>query len=458
MNFMTRRAFAGRGLLTFAALGLNPFLPSWWQRQLLAGTPDDRKKLIFIFQTGGNDGLNTVIPRGDPDYSPETRPSLFLPQNLGLDSGNGFAQFHPRLQPLMEIYNRMPLNGQPGPGNLAVLHRVGYSGQSQSHFDSQQYWQNGVPGNSKLEEGMFYRHLALRYDLTRQENSLLGVAIDNSQIVALKGEHPVPNFTRAEDFGFYGTAAKVSKYVGRLPSTPQGGDGAGLLGLYGGAPDDPAKPYRSLVYSTGQLLGATIGTLRAAVAQGTYVPENGAVYPNTSLGRRLQQAAMLLKRTPVKVIGLNTGGWDTHTNQGQVNGAHGDLLASLAQGLQALYRDLQAQWGDLIIVTMTEFGRTSKENGSSGTDHADSSVMFVAGGSVKGGVYNCDANTWKQGDMFSKSNRYLARRTDFRAVFGEIFTRHFRDPQTSLEQIIPGYGRAAAQNPGTFQDLNFLPV
>ncbi|HOW68591.1 MAG TPA: DUF1501 domain-containing protein, partial [Verrucomicrobiota bacterium] len=105
---------------------------------------------------------------------------------------------------------------------------------------------------------------------------------------------------------------------------------------------------------------------------------------------------------------------------------------------------------------MTEFGRTSRENGSGGTDHADSSVLFIAGGAVKGGVYNCDATSWKSGDMFSKNNRYLARRTDFRPVFGEILTRHFGDNPALLDEIMPGYSRAAAENPATFQMLGFL--
>ena len=105
---------------------------------------------------------------------------------------------------------------------------------------------------------------------------------------------------------------------------------------------------------------------------------------------------------------------------------------------------------------MTEFGRTSRENGSQGTDHADSSVMLLAGGGVNGGVYNCDATTWKAGDMFSKSGRYLARKTDFRAVFGEIFTRHFGDAPALLDEIMPGYTQAASANPATFQPLGFL--
>ncbi len=453
---LSRRQFFKAGCLTFGALGISPFTNGFLQREILAGNADSNKKLIFIFQNGGNDGINTVIPTGDPDSNTTNRPSLYVPQNLALDTGNGFAQLHPRLQPMMEIYNRSTLNGQDGPGNLAVLHRIGYSGQSQSHFDSEQYWQNGAPGNSKLEEGFFYRHLAKTMDLKNQANAFVAAAISSSQMVALKGDQPIPNFAKATDFAFAGGAAQSQKFLGKGPTSPGSTDGTGLLGLYGSAPDSAEKAYRPLIYQTGQLLGATLGTLQAAVAQGTYTPENGAVYPKNSLGDKLTQAAMLLKRTPVKVIGLNVGGWDTHGKQGQINGEHGNLLNSLAQGFQALYRDLQSQWDQVIVVTMTEFGRTSKENGGGGTDHADSSVMFVAGGGVRGGVYNCDSTRWKQGDMFSKSGRYLSRKTDFRAVFGEILTRHFGDSPALLDEIIPGYTTAAGKDPDGFQQLNFL--
>jgi uncharacterized protein (DUF1501 family) len=169
------------------------------------------------------------------------------------------------------------------------------------------------------------------------------------------------------------------------------------------------------------------------------------------------EAAMLFKRTPVKIVGLNFGGFDTHTDQGQITGSQANLLGELARGFQALYLDLQDQWDKVIIVTMTEFGRTSMENGSHGTDHAESSVVFVAGGGVKGGIYNCDSSTWKAGDIFSsKSGRYLAKRTDFRGVFGEIFSRHFGDAPTLLDHIIPGYNAAVTKDPLGFQPLGFI--
>ena len=165
---------------------------------------------------------------------------------------------------------------------------------------------------------------------------------------------------------------------------------------------------------------------------------------------------MLIKRTDVKVLGVNIGGWDTHTNQGQVNGSHALRLGYVAEGFQALYRDLQSVWDDVLIVSMTEFGRTSEENGSMGTDHGEGSVMFAAGGCVNGGTYNCDATRWEPGAMFGKSGRYLSRKTDYRTVMGEMFTKHFGDDSSQLEEIIPGYSTAAGDNPTDFEQLNYL--
>ena len=118
--------------------------------------------------------------------------------------------------------------------------------------------------------------------------------------------------------------------------------------------------------------------------------------------------------------------------------------------------DLQDQWNDLVIVTMTEFGRTSKENGSRGTDHAEASAIFVAGGGVNGGVYNCDSTTWADGDMLSRSRRYVARKTDFRSVFGEIFTGHFGTPANRLDAVMPGYDQAKLAIPSDFAPLGII--
>lgn len=451
-NRWTRRDFIKAGGITALTLGLNALSPAIFRRRILAGPEESSRKLIFIFQRGGSDGVNTLIPRGDPEYSARNRPSLFIDDADAIDLGNGFAQLHPALQPLMEIYDHTSLTGTSGPGNLAVIHRVGYQGQSQSHFDSQQYWENGLPGQPSYEEGMLYRQVERTMD--PEKNSLAAAAISSTQMVALKGRLSLPTISSAQGFSFQGPPGKVQKLLGRLPSAAGGADGMGLLGAYGGPRDLAAHPYRDLVYGTGLVLADAVSIVQEAVAQGAYAPENGAVYPSGSLGTKLQQVALLLKRTPVRVLGVNVGGWDTHTNQGGAVGYHAGLLATLAQGFRALYRDLQDQWQDLVIVTMTEFGRTSIENGSGGTDHAYGCVVLCAGGPVKGGVYNCDANTWAPGDLFSQRSRYVQHRTDYRAVFGEIFARHFGDDPATLEYVIPGYSQLAARP--DFAPLGFI--
>jgi uncharacterized protein (DUF1501 family) len=449
----TRRKFLQVGGLTALGLGLNFLNPKDIVLANAMGQQDT--KLVFIFQRGGNDGVNTVIPYGDPEYNTGNRPTLFIPRTSAIDLGNDFAGLHPRMAPMMEIYDHSDLTGIDGPGNLAIIHRVGYDGQSKSHFNSRQYWENGVPGDPSFEEGMIYRQVALT--MNPLENNLVAAAMSNSQMVALKGPLPVPTIGNVETFSFSGDPADSIKFIGQSPTTPQGTDGSGLLGAYGGPHDFPGKPYRELVYGTGLALTNSMNIVQEAVSQGPYVPSGGASYPGGSFGDRLEQIAMLLKRTNARVLGVNIGGWDNHTNQGKIYGRQGNLLAQVAQGFQALYRDLQDQWDKLLIVTMTEFGRTSQENGSKGTDHGHACVMFVAGGRVHGGVYNCDASTWSEGDLFSASGRYVERRTDYRAIFGEIFMRHFGDNEEVLEQVIPGYTQASQNNPGDFEFLNFLP-
>ena len=338
---ISRRRFLGSGSLALSALGLNMASPALFQRKLLAAPGLSSKKMIFIFQQGGNDGVNTVIPRGDTDYNTRTRPSLYIPSSEAIPSGNGFAEFHPALAPMMEIYNQSSINGQEGPGNLAVLHRVGYDGQSRSHFDSQHYWQNADPGNKKLDEGMFYRQIVNTVDLNREENAFAAASLSGSQMVALRGPKPLPNFRKASEFSFKGSSAKNKKFLGRLPGIdPRFPDGTGILGLYGGAANLPRKPYRTTVHRTGQLLGATIKTLQDAT-KNTYRPANGAVYPNGTFGQRLREAAMLFKRTNARIMGLNIGGWDTHVSQGQLYGKHRQLLGNVANAFQAFHRDIR---------------------------------------------------------------------------------------------------------------------
>ncbi len=450
---MDRRKFMLRSLGASLGLGLGASAtsPAWLTRRLIAGGIPPTRKMVTIFLRGGNDSVNTVIPRGDAEYSLANRPSLFIPESSAIDLGNGFAQLNPGLEPLMEIYNHSSLNGVAGPGQLAIIQRVGYQNLTRSHFSGQLFWETGKPGEEAFREGMLYRKLAANLDLGNAP--LVAAAVDSSLPMAYQGDIPVPAFPRSTDYAFPGSQAELDRFLGMLPSTTGGADGDGFYGLYGGPEDDSTKPYRSLLHATGVQLGQSIDVVQAALQQGAYVPANGAVYPTGTLGDRLAETAMLLKRTPVRILGLNHSGFDTHTNQ---SADHPTLLAQLAEGLRALSRDLADQWEDVLVVVMSEFGRTSRENGSGGTDHGSAGTMLITGGSVVGGVYNCDATSWTTGDLFSDNSRYVAHRTDFRAVFGEIFQSYFGDDPALIEQIIPGYSQAAAVDPVGFTPLGLF--
>lgn len=446
---MDRRHF----LKTALASGLGYGSLSLLNRQVQAAAANSNKKMLFIFQRGGNDGLNTVIPRGDTQYNEANRPSIFIPESEAHDLGNGFAQLNPRMTPMMELFHSQALTGTEGPGNLAVIHRVGYANQSRSHFDSQDYWESGAPRNSAVSDGMLYRHILETTDPKESGNALLAASLSSSQQRAFSGEHPFPNFSSVDSFDVRGDDDERRKFLGQEASSLDAEDGEGLLGLYSGTGVLSTR-HTSIVRSTGRSLGSSIQSLQSI--QGDYTPDNGAIYPDDVFGDKLRDAAKLFKRTSARFLGINLGGWDTHSNQGSSNGEHGNNLGDLAQGFQALYRDLQSQWEDLIIVTMTEFGRTSKENGSGGTDHAEASAMFVAGGGVNGGVYNCDSKSWADGDMFSQRGRYVARKTDFRTVFGEIFRGHFGNSPESMDTIFPGFSEAQTENPTDFEPLGLF--
>lgn len=455
MNIDRRDFIRNSAALAAFGLGMGPGLldRSLWA----AGPAAGGKKLIYIFLRGGMDGLNALIPRGDPNYSLKSRPTLFLApgETIRLDgtdprakvdrSLHSFVELNPAFEPFMEIYRE---------GRLALLHRVGYKNHNQSHFDSQQFYENGTTDQPNLQEGMLYRQALEKLDLLK--NHFSGFGLSDRQLVALKGRYAIPNSSDIRKFRFEGTDAQNVKLLGRVPEASSAG--SGFLGEYAGAPDDPSKPYRQEIHHLGCTMAEVMQRLRAINPDG-YAPAHGAEYPKGGFGTAARQAAQLLKETPVRLIGLNLDGFDTHGNQGKLDGSYPGLLRQIAQVFQALSRDLRDQWDDLMLVTVTEFGRTSEENGSKGTDHGNAMIMLAAGGGVKGGVYNAPSpEAWnKDGGVFSsKSGRYLTHWTDYRAVFGEIFAKHFGDDAATINKVIPGFDALAAERPKEFSPLGFM--
>ncbi|MCA8959690.1 MAG: DUF1501 domain-containing protein [Planctomycetes bacterium] len=450
---LDRRRFLGLGASGVALGMLGPVLRSPFASSLFAaGGPLPAKKMLVIFMRGGNDGVNTVIPYGDPEYNDTNRPSLFIPDVDALDLGNGFAKLHPALSALHDVHLA---------GDLATIHRVAYAGQSRSHFDSQHFWENAIPG-SDLEEGWLYRHIVETLDL--QANPLAAASISSQLMLLFKGSTIIPHIPSIANYRLGAPGSPESaKLLGNAPGMQPG---RGLMGWYGQASNQVG--YDELVRNTGLALGSSLTTLEAAgVDPATYIPENGATYPDVDnpegfaaaafpFFEQLRDAAMLLKLTDLQIAGLEISSFDTHNAQGAGNGAQANLLAQIGHGIRSLSLDLQSIWNDVLVVTVSEFGRTSEENGSNGTDHGEASCMFVAGGSVNGGVYNCDATTWAAGDMFSTPNgRYVSHLTDFRGVLAECLAGHFGIGATTLDVVIPGYSGQAG-NP-TFASLGILP-
>jgi uncharacterized protein (DUF1501 family) len=167
-----------------------------------------------------------------------------------------------------------------------------------------------------------------------------------------------------------------------------------------------------------------------------YPPENGADYPKSAVGQRLQQIAVMIKANiGAEVLFLDCGGWDNHVNEGGAQGQLSNLLKDLGQSLAAFHQDMGDRMGDIVVVTMSEFGRTAKENGNRGTDHGHANCMFVMGGDVKGGhVYG----KWPGlNDHQLNEGRDLALTTDFRTVVGEILTKHLG--VKDLAPVFPGF-------------------
>ena len=472
-------------------------LPPFVRRALAEGSIGmDGKKLLFIFLRGANDALNSVIPVGDTNYGVGIRPNIFIPQDGGVNYGtpgacdfptglastfqysnaiklgNGFAGLHPSLKFLAPVYNA---------GDLALVHRVGYPKQSRSHFDSQAYWESGEP-NSVLREGIFYRTL-LESGLTTT-NPLTGVSIQSGLPLLFRGrEAALTNLADPTRYDLMGVpndpltgnlkaknillAAQNSRFAdkrSRSLLSLQYKNMVDTLDIFAGIVgfeeidntfvDDVnsdgagSSPYHLFPTSDAKNGGGTASK---------FVVDTGAY----SFFEQLKGAALILNHTDAIIAGTELGGFDTHNNQGGVTGDHANLQTRIAWAMYALRKYFltqsnKATWNNTIVVTLTEFGRTTVQNTSGGTDHAEAGLMFVAGGGVKGygksgrvsGAFGChtsDSIPWvtgPAGSMYGVAGRYLQRAVDYRSVLGEIIREHLGATANQVGRIIPGYAVA----------------
>jgi uncharacterized protein (DUF1501 family) len=410
---MERRVFMKSGALALVTLGLSPsFLRRMAFGMDLARARQGKKTLICLFQRGAADALNIVVPHGETAYY-AMRPSIGIPQQSVIDL-DGFFGFHPSLAPFKTLYDKKL---------LAVVHAVGSPSATRSHFDAQDYMETGTPDDKNTPDGWLNRYLAAKGTCEEcKMTPFRAVSLTPQTPRILEGPAPTVAMNSLAEFSIRATGNDVQR----------------LEALYRTGSAD-------LVHGTGAEMFDAVKMLKAA-NPGAYQPANGATYPHSQFGQRLQQIAQLIKMDlGVEIAFADVGGWDTHVNQGGATGQLANRLDDFAKSIEALVTDLGDRMGDVTILTMSEFGRMAKENGNGGTDHGHAGALFVIGGDVKGGkVYG----KWPglQPEQLYEG-RDLALTTDFRAVFAEVAGRHLG--ATRLDQIFPGFSGSTRDWPGT---------
>ncbi len=361
------------------------------------------RRLVVIFQRGAADGLNIVVPHAERAYY-AMRPSINIPRQQVIDL-NGFFGLHPSLAPFKPLWDS---------GHLAIVHAAGSPDTTRSHFDAQDYMESGTPGVKSTGDGWLNR--TLQTEPGAGETPFRAIALGTSLPRILSGKAPAVAVSNVKGFGIAG---------GNPAAAPLGNT---FEAMY-------AQSVDSVLHGTAQQTFEAVKMLKSADPQ-RYTPAPGANYPRGRFGEALRQTAQLIKANlGVQVAFTDIGGWDHHVNEGAAEGQLGNVLRDFSQSIAAFWTDLGPLAEDTVIVTMSEFGRTARENGNRGTDHGHANVMFVLGGPVRGGrVYG----RWPGLDPSQlNEGRDLALTTDFRRVLGEGVARHLGNH--NLAAVFPGF-------------------
>src|SRR5215510_3789373 len=407
---MNRRFFLKSGGIALASVGMSLSAPQFLERVVLGNpiTGGKRKTLIAIFQRGAVDGLNMVVPFGESNYY-SARPGIAVPKPdaANVESAinlDGFFGLHPQMTAFKPLWDSK---------RLAIVHAAGSPDNTRSHFDAQDYMESATPGIKSTRDGWLNRYLQFKED--KEHSSFRAVSITKTMPRVLEGPAPAVAMSSVAEFGI-----RAGKASAEMQS--------GFEAMY-------ARKVNDSLLEMGRETFEAVNFLKQA-NPAQYKPENGAQYPRNPFGNSLLQIAQLIKAdVGLEVAFTDIGGWDTHVNQGDSRGQLANLLGQFSSAIAALYQDLGQRMDDVVVLTMSEFGRTVRENGNRGTDHGHANAMFVIGNSVRGGkVYG----KWPGlSDDKLYEGRDLALTTDFRDVFGEIASRHLGTKDTGA--IFPGY-------------------
>jgi uncharacterized protein (DUF1501 family) len=373
------------------------FFGTTFMQTSYAATRSAPSVLVVLSLRGAADGLSLVVPHADPAYY-SARPRLAIAKSQLLVA-DGFFGLHPALQPLVPLWNA---------GKMAAIHATGTAVASRSHFAAMEEVEDADPGSS-ARVGWLNRLIGR--DTYR--NPLQAVQIGEVPITAVYGPEPTFTVSSIED----------AQIAGHDQWDTTNGRPRSLHTLWDAAPGPLGKGARSALSAVDDF-----APVRATAA----APANGASYPQDELGEALASAARTIKGDiGADVIAVDHGGWDMHTNLGDLSwGAMRQNAASLAGGLAAFFTDLGALADKVTVVTISEFGRRVKENASWGLDHGHGNVMFALGAGVKGGYYG----TWPA--LQNTLDSDLSVTTDYRSVLSEIVTRRF---DVSNATVFPGF-------------------
>jgi uncharacterized protein (DUF1501 family) len=374
----------------------------------------DRDLLVCIFQRGAADGLNAVVPYGDPDYYLK-RSTINVALSTASAPGHdldGFFGLHPALAPLKPIYDL---------GDLALVHATGEPHGSRSHFTAQGLVERGVLEKTGPNTGWLGRHM--NNSPAASSSAFRMVCISSNVMVSLLGADEPLAISNLNDFGF-----------------DQDVIDSGYLDILGNLYNSTA-PFQG----DAQAALAAIGELSAADIA-SFVPENGAVYPTSALGPKLFQAGQLIKSSlPVEVICIDSDGWDHHEN---LPTYIDQSLSELAGSLAAFYTDMgAARMQRITVLVHTEFGRRVAENGSAGADHGTGSLAYLMGGGVNGGQV---FSSWPGlADANLEMGEDLKITTDLRSVLAEMLSK--RMVGADIANVFPGF--TGPYDLGVFEQL-----
>jgi uncharacterized protein (DUF1501 family) len=368
------------------------------------------QRLIVVLLRGAVDGLNVVVPYGEAAYY-AARPTIAIPKPGAAEGGALALDEHFALNPALAAL--MPLWQA---GQLAFIHAAGSPDPTRSHFDAQLFIENGTPGRRVTADGWMNRLLAALPGAANGPTSAIAIGPTLPQI--LKGRLAVANLP-------LGPAAANKLAIDR-PEVAQAFDR-----LYS-ANDAAGRAYRQGRAARAELVAGLDAEQQMA--------DNGAPLPNTYPAQAAKLAGLIARDRNIRLAFASLGGWDTHVRQGGHTGQLAGRLRPLGEGLAALAQGLGGEWAETVVVVLSEFGRTVRENGDAGTDHGHGNVMWVLGGKVRGGRVYGEWPGLAPAALYE--GRDLAVTTDYRSALAAVIARHLRLPDRALSEIFPGFAPA----------------